>query len=140
MLGDSQARPFGTGDLPEDADALYAQGMTHYRRREWEEAKDYFARLRLVAPDRRGVDALLNEVDIFIQLQAMESTQLGMEGETLEPPDEQAPAPPVLEKPVAGRVKGRRVPWLAVIVVVAGSRSTADLGAAEPPWCATGPY
>ena len=56
----------------ENADALYAQGMAHYRRREWPEARDCFARLKTIAPGRRGVDALLNEVDIFIQLQEMQ--------------------------------------------------------------------
>jgi tetratricopeptide (TPR) repeat protein len=56
----------------EDADALYAEGMAHYRRREWEDARRCFARLKSIAPGRRGVDALLNEVDIFIQLQDMQ--------------------------------------------------------------------
>jgi tetratricopeptide (TPR) repeat protein len=58
-----------------EADALYAQGMAHYRRREWKEARERFARLKAIAPDRRGVDTLLNEVDIFIQLQAMQPDQ-----------------------------------------------------------------
>ncbi len=56
----------------DSADALYAQGMAHYRRREWPEARECFARLKAIAPGRRGVDALLNEVDIFIQLQEMQ--------------------------------------------------------------------
>jgi tetratricopeptide (TPR) repeat protein len=56
----------------EDADSLYAQGMAHYRRREWQAAKDCFLRLKSVAPERRGVDALLNEVDLFLQLAAMQ--------------------------------------------------------------------
>ncbi|UCC77447.1 MAG: tetratricopeptide repeat protein, partial [Anaerolineales bacterium] len=62
-------RSLGTA---EDADALYAEGMAHYRRREWEDARRCFARLKSIAPGRRGVDALLNEVDIFIQLQDMQ--------------------------------------------------------------------
>ena len=71
--------------LPEDADALYAQGMAHYRRREWEEARKNFARLRLIAPDRRGVDALLNEVDIFIQLREMQPARAEAETVVTEP-------------------------------------------------------
>jgi tetratricopeptide (TPR) repeat protein len=46
--------------------------MAHYRRREWPEARECFARLKAISPGRRGVDALLNEVDIFIQLQEMQ--------------------------------------------------------------------
>jgi tetratricopeptide (TPR) repeat protein len=64
-----QAQDNGTA---QNADALYAQGMAHYRRREWPEARACFARLKAIAPGRRGVDALLNEVDIFIQLQEMQ--------------------------------------------------------------------
>jgi len=119
MRGDSDARPLGAVHLAEDADALYAQGMAHYRRREWEEARDYFGRLRLVAPDQRGVDALLNEVEIFIQLQAMEPAQPGTGGETLEPQDVQPSPSPVPERPVTDWIKGRRVHWPAVILVVA---------------------
>jgi len=59
----------------QEADALYARGMTHYRRREWNEAKACFARLKAIAPERRVVDALLNEVDMFIQLPAMQPEQ-----------------------------------------------------------------
>jgi len=61
-----------SGSVSDDADALYAQGMAHYRRREWKEARGCFIRLKALAPDRRGVDALLNEIDIFIQLQEMQ--------------------------------------------------------------------
>jgi len=58
-----------------EADALYARGMAHYRRREWNEAKACFERLKAIAPERRVVDALLNEVDMFIQLPAMQPEQ-----------------------------------------------------------------
>ncbi len=59
----------------QEADALYARGMAHYRRREWNEAKDCFERLKAIAPERRVVDALLNEVGMFIQLPAMQPEQ-----------------------------------------------------------------
>ncbi|KPL24815.1 MAG: hypothetical protein AMJ93_01640 [Anaerolineae bacterium SM23_84] len=75
LLKSNSAEALGT-DQPlgaaEDADALYAEGMAHYRRREWEDARKCFTRLKSIAPGRRGVDALLNEVDIFIQLQDMQ--------------------------------------------------------------------
>jgi tetratricopeptide (TPR) repeat protein len=59
----------------QEADALYARGMAHYRRREWNEAKACFERLKAIAPERRVVDALLNEVEMFIQLPAMRPEQ-----------------------------------------------------------------
>jgi len=68
----SEPVPSQDNGTAENADALYAQGMAHYRRREWPEARACFARLKAIAPGRRGVDALLNEVDIFIQLQEMQ--------------------------------------------------------------------
>jgi len=61
------------GRSPTDAQALYAQGMEHYRKRQWEQARACFERLRRFAPSYRSVDALLNEAEIFIQLQQMES-------------------------------------------------------------------
>jgi tetratricopeptide (TPR) repeat protein len=102
----------------EDADSLYAQGMAHYRRREWQEAKNCFLQLKSVAPDRRGVDALLNEVDLFLQLAAMQPE--GQQGQ--EVPQEQAqeargeelvhPAPAV-------QTVRRRSPWAAVLIIAA---------------------
>jgi len=59
-------------ELLGSADELYARGMAHYRRREWQDARAIFVRLRSVAPERRGVEALLNEVDLFLQLEAMQ--------------------------------------------------------------------
>ncbi len=70
QVGDNPT--FESKPVMEEADALYAEGMAHYRRREWGEAKQCFSRLKSVAPERRDVDALLNEVDIFIQLEAMQ--------------------------------------------------------------------
>ncbi len=65
-----------------DAEALYTRGMAHYRRREWQRAMEYFVRLKNLEPNRPGIDALLDELDWFIQLQAMEpGTQVvGEEG------------------------------------------------------------
>lgn len=58
-------------DEQPDAETLYAQGMAHYRRREWQRAMEYFVRLKALQPNRPGIDALLDELDWFIQLQAM---------------------------------------------------------------------
>jgi tetratricopeptide (TPR) repeat protein len=101
-----------------DADALYAQGMTHYRRREWQEARECFSRLKAMAPDRRGVDALLKEVDLFIQLEAM---QPGQREAVLEPPEpskvQESIAP---ARPKAARSRSaRRSPRVTMVLVLA---------------------
>ncbi len=77
--GDETKTPRPSGEIkPTDsaiisaADALYEQGMSHYRRREWHKAREVFMRIKRLQPDRRGIDALLNEIDIFIRLQSME--------------------------------------------------------------------
>jgi len=69
MLGSPQP---GATRVDDGSDELYTRGMGHYRRREWADAKACFMRLKSMAPDRRGIDALLNEVDIFIQLQELQ--------------------------------------------------------------------
>jgi len=116
--GPAQSQAGGTG---EDADALYARGMAHYRRRKWQEAKECFARLRAIAPDRRGVDALLDEVGMFIQLQAMQageeervsvSAEAGAE-------EEQPASSSAQREAVPDGVRTRRVPWLALMAVLA---------------------
>lgn len=77
MAHGSEADPNPDEQL--DAEALYARGMAHYRRREWQRAMEYFVRLKALEPNRPGIDALLDELDWFIQLQAM-----GPEGQTVE--------------------------------------------------------
>lgn len=98
----------------EEADALYMQGMAHYRRREWIEARACFARLKALAPDRRGVDALLNEIDIFIQLQQMQpaaSEASAVVGELEAVPQD---APSLVQEPVRERLGLLRSPGLIV--------------------------
>lgn len=56
-----------------DADALYSQGMAHYRRRRWSDARRCFQRVKTLQPNRRGIDALLRELDIFLQLESVEA-------------------------------------------------------------------
>jgi len=55
----------------DEAEALYQQGMSHYQRREWAQALDYFTRLSRLEPGRPGLDALLDEVRWFLQLEAI---------------------------------------------------------------------
>ena len=111
----SPAATLEQGMTDGDADSLYAQGMAHYRRREWQEAKDCFLRLKSVAPDRRGVDALLNEVDLFLQLAAMEpELQPEEEASEEEMGSEELPPPAP-----AITVRRRRFPWAALLVILA---------------------
>jgi len=56
-----------------DPDALYDLGMAYYRRRHWRQAKACFEQLHALQPTRRGVEALLRELDIFLQLESVES-------------------------------------------------------------------
>jgi len=74
---------------PSTPDALYAQGMAHYRRREWRKALDAFSQLKAVDPERRGIDALLSELEIFIKLQ-----EIGPKEPIEEPITEEEVAPP----------------------------------------------
>jgi tetratricopeptide (TPR) repeat protein len=77
-----------------------------------------------MAPDRRGVDALLNEIDIFIQLQEMQPERditpiTDDELEALQPVEPVAPV-----EPEPRRVARRRSPLLIaalLVVAVAGS-------------------
>ena len=54
-------------------EALYKEGMAYYRRRRWSEAKDCFERVRALQPNRRGIEALLRELEIFLQLESVEA-------------------------------------------------------------------
>lgn len=102
----------------EAADALYAEGMTHYRRREWEEARACFLRLKSIAPDRRNVDALLSEVDLFIQLQEMQPERRGTvrSAERAEKAHEVKRAP---QRESTHPREQRRAAWPIVLVVLA---------------------
>ncbi|MGQ9517782.1 MAG: tetratricopeptide repeat protein, partial [Anaerolineae bacterium] len=54
---------------------LYERGMTHYRRREWVEARAYFRRLKEIEPTRKGIDDLLEDLNLFIQLQSVRAPE-----------------------------------------------------------------
>lgn len=106
-----------TGSV-EDAvspEALYNQGMAYYRRRQWQQARESFQRLKRVDPNRRGIDALLDELDIFIRLESLEPAAL---------PQEQAPTTTGAQEQVASSLPEvtplpRPVPrWLLPAVLV----------------------
>ncbi|HOU23848.1 MAG TPA: tetratricopeptide repeat protein [Anaerolineae bacterium] len=109
-------------DLQDTADALYSRGMTHYRRREWQEARESFLRLKSISPERRGVDALLNEVDLFLQLEAMQPEQPA-EAPTTSPettlPEMSVPAAPEPSAALPGPTVARRRSPAAVILILA---------------------
>lgn len=69
--GSPAARPRSLITPPPDpAEALYYEGMAAYQHRNWEQALERFSRLKEVQPSRPGLDALLDEVRWFLQLQA----------------------------------------------------------------------
>ena len=69
-LRDSGAPAITELPPPDGVEALYHEGMAAYQHRHWEEALDRFTRLKELQPSRPGLDALLDEVRWFLQLQA----------------------------------------------------------------------
>lgn len=55
---------------PDAAEALYYEGMAAYQHRHWREALERFSRLKELQPARPGLDALIEEVRWFLQLEA----------------------------------------------------------------------
>ncbi len=55
---------------PDPAEALYYEGMAAYQHRNWDGALERFGRLKELQPNRPGLDALLDEVRWFLQLQS----------------------------------------------------------------------
>lgn len=55
---------------PDAAEALYYEGMAAYQHRHWREALERFSRLKELQPSRPGLDALIEEVRWFLQLEA----------------------------------------------------------------------
>ena len=72
MAESCEARSVPPGSLEDakSADALYREGLAYYRRRQWQQARESFQRLRALDPGRRGIDALLDELEIFIRLES----------------------------------------------------------------------
>ncbi|MGC8837155.1 MAG: tetratricopeptide repeat protein [Anaerolineae bacterium] len=101
-----------------DPEQLYQEGMAHYMARRWAEAQETFLRLKEVDPGRPGIDALLEEIRLFMRLQTVESGA-GAAGPRPEPGvPEGAPFP---TPPAPARGRARRFlspPYLAAAVVV----------------------
>lgn len=105
----------GEGEAAPDLEALYNEGMAYYRRRRWREAKECFTRLNELQPSRR-VEALLHELDIFLQLELVEAETAedaipAAAAVEARPEEEYEQAPPA----------GQRawIPWVVVGIVLA---------------------
>jgi len=94
--------------------------MAAYQHRAWEEALDRFSRLKELQPNRPGLDALLDEVRWFLQLQAA-APQTALD---LPPMDAQAaPASPdsLAERlPARGARLPSRPAWQTWLLIVLG--------------------
>jgi outer membrane protein assembly factor BamD (BamD/ComL family) len=119
---------------------LYERGMTHYRRREWVEARTYFRRLKEIEPTRKGIDDLLEDLNLFIQLQSVrapvepeagfaellaEATAQAMGAEPIAEAGEEALSPvpaavpaPAGRRPFAGRSVGIIIS-VAIVIIAA---------------------
>lgn len=95
----------GDYDAP-DADGLYRQGMLYYRARQWQRARDSFAQLHQLDPERRGIDSLISELDHFIRLEAVR-------------PGISAPAQAEIMPTVTGAPPVERRSWLAMVPILA---------------------
>lgn len=97
-----------------DPEVLYAEGMAHYRRRRWREAKECFTRLNALQPSRR-VEALLRELDIFLQLELVEAEAAGEVAD-----DTTAKQPAEQEHDTLSQAKRRAwLPWAVLAFVSA---------------------
>jgi len=97
-----------------DPDALYDKGMAYYRGRHWQKAKECFERVKSLQPNRRGIDALLDEIEMFLQLESvgtgdarpLASEEFELELEETEFPEEEEEAP------------AKRRWWIPLLVVL----------------------
>jgi tetratricopeptide (TPR) repeat protein len=106
----------GSQEFP-DPDALYNEGMAYYRRRRWREAKECFTRLNTLRPNRR-VEALLRELEIFLQLELVEAkTATETVATDAATAEGRAGRARELESPSRG---GRRawIPWVVTVAVL----------------------
>jgi|GEM_PF-727528 len=106
----NRARSF-TAPPPDPAEALYYEGMAAYQHRNWEQALDRFSRLKELQPTRPGLEALLDEVRWFLQLQATTPVIPGA------PEAISAPRPPVASR-TASRFRRWQTLGVAVLALV----------------------
>lgn len=93
-----------------EAEVLYEQGMTHYQRREWRAAWEQFQQLKALQPNWPGLDALIDEVSWFLQLESVGSAP-NAGGPEAEPPPAHRRRPGALAMALAA---------LALVVIAAG--------------------
>jgi len=99
-------------------EALYRQAMAHYRRREWQQAREDLMRLKAVEPGRRGIDAVLDELAIFIRLDSLRSAPSAAPS-----PAQPRPSAPALltaaRRLVPGRLAGLALMGVALAAALA---------------------
>jgi len=78
-LPDARSVLPGSQEDAVSADALYNQGMSFYRRHQWRQAQESFRQLQRLDPGRRGIEDLLNELEIFIRLESLNPSALPQE-------------------------------------------------------------
>ena len=120
-LHDARRVPSGPPEEGMSPEALYNQGMAYYRRRQWQKARESFQRLKRLEPGRRGIDALLDELDIFIRLESLEPAPVPREPVEPEPQVVLAPvAPEPLDEYPDDELAPRTRPgWLLPILLLA---------------------
>lgn len=128
---------------------LYERGMAHYRRREWVEARAYFRRLKEIEPTRKGIDDLLEDLNLFIQLQSVRAPEeseaglaellaeatsqaMGMEeGEREE--ERRSPVPGPAESPARHPATAGRTVGIIIAVVIVVAAALIAVFAGNPP-------
>jgi len=118
-MGDSEepkgkdAAGAAEGQKSFDPDALYKVGMIYYQRRRWREAKECFTRLTALQPSPR-VEALLREVDLFMQLEQVEATAVPDAA-----PDRAAEGRAERERESPARPERRAwIPWVVIALLL----------------------
>lgn len=117
-----------------NADALYRQGMSYYRAREWGQARECFVRLRALDPERRGIDTLLAELDHFIRL---DTVRPGVDSARPAPGPEPAPPAPARQRRLWPLWVGLAVALLASVALLSNSWTAAQPTVAPTPTVAT---
>jgi tetratricopeptide (TPR) repeat protein len=103
-----------------DPEGLYAQGMAYYRQRQWREARQCFERLHEMEPGRRGIDALIRELDIFLQLETVSGEQGQGQEQGTPNEDELSVSSAELGEPTSHRSSLWWIGLLVVLAVVVG--------------------
>lgn len=96
----------------QSAEALYQSGMAHYQKREWRPALDKFRQLKAAQPERPGLDALIDEVSWFLQLE-----QVGETGAGSRPEDDLGHSTSVAPTERRARQPRSRLRWLAPLLL-----------------------